>query len=256
MMHCLNLIRRFFLKFMRDTYIQSLDVQRPHSVLVSRATYSPWYADNSFMCVYEAIRTSTLVDIYRCYELWSLISQVKNVTGDFLEVGVWRGGTSALIAKRIASLGLEKRLFLCDTFTGVVKTSDKDTFYKGGEHADTSEQRVMNLLAALDLTKQTELLVGTFPEETSQVLEQTKFAFCHIDVDSYLSAKDIFDWVAPRLSLHGVIVFDDYGFWGCDGVACLVEELAARTNFTALYNLNGHAVFIKVEEEKVNVLHG
>lgn len=246
-MNWFDLTRRFLLRRLRDTWVRPLDPCRPHSILVSRATYSPWYADKSFMQTYEAVRASTLVDIYRCYELWTLIAQVRSVPGEVLEVGVWKGGTSALIARGLASFGIEKRVFLCDTFAGVVKSSGKDTLYRGGEHADTSEREVLNLLKTLGVSERTEVLAGIFPEQTSRGLEQTRFAFCHIDVDSYLSAKDIFEWVAPRLSLHGVVVFDDYGFWGCEGVSCLVEELAEREDFIVIYNLNGHAVFIKIE---------
>ena len=244
----LDSARRFFLRKVRDSKVRALNPHYPQSVLVSRATYSPWYADKGFMRVFDAVRSSTLVDIYRCHELWTLIEQIVDVPGEVLEVGVWKGGTGALISRRLGDLESNKRVFLCDTFAGVVKSSSKDTLYRGGEHADTSEQEVLGLLAALDVSNRAELLKGIFPEQTGGRLEQSSFAFCHIDVDSYLSAKDIFDWIAPRLSLHGIVVFDDYGFWGCEGVSCLVEELAARRDFIVLRNLNGHAVFIKVKD--------
>ena len=58
---------------------------------------------------------------------------------DVLEVGVWRGGTGCLLAAKAQSLNRNATVFLCDTFSGVVKAGEIDNFYKGGEHADTSK---------------------------------------------------------------------------------------------------------------------
>ena len=69
----------------------------------------------------------------------------------------------------------------------------------------------------------------------------------HIDVDVYASAKDVFNWVVPRLSQLGIIVFDDYGFLGCEGITRLVHELAEDQRFFTYFNLNGHAVMLKLK---------
>jgi hypothetical protein len=34
------------------------------------------------------VREWTLIDIYRLYDLWTLVGQVKDIDGDVLEVGV------------------------------------------------------------------------------------------------------------------------------------------------------------------------
>ena len=212
-----------------------------HHRVLPHATYSPWLSDESFKEVYSVVKDFTLVDIYRCYELWTLSNQLLDVEGDVLEVGVWRGGTGALIASALKNS--EKKVFLADTFTGVVKASNKDTNYKGGEHADTSLETVMRLNQQLNLTN-TLILQGIFPEDTAHRVSN-KLSFVHCDVDVYESAKDIIDWSTPRLSRGGMIVFDDYGFSGCDGVTRLVNELRTENVFFFVHNLNGHAIFIK-----------
>ncbi len=103
----------------------------------------------------------------------------------------------------------------------------------------------MRLFEKLGLANAT-VLTGVFPDETGGTLAHLQFAFCHIDVDVYQSAKDVFDWVTPRLSRHGVIVFDDYGFLGCEGITRLVNEVALDTRFFTYYNLNGHAVMLRL----------
>lgn len=121
-------------------------------------------------------------------------------------------------------MGSSEPVYLCDTFTGVVKASAKDNLYAGGEHSDTSAETVSKLLASMEL-RNAQLLKGIFPEETGPAIPSNeRFRFCHLDVDVYESARDVLDWVWPRLSVGGVVVFDDFGFASCLGIRDLVEE--------------------------------
>jgi O-methyltransferase len=214
-----------------------------HSRVEPIATYSPWIVDQEFQAVYQAIRYQTMVDIYRCYELWSLARQLDKIQGDFLEVGVWRGGTGALLASAALKGDHGKHVYLADTFTGVVKAGLEDPTYVGGEHADTSVDQVRNTLQSLGLTNTT-LLVGTFPEMTGH-LGPSHISLLHCDVDVYQSSKDVVEWALPRIPSGGILLFDDYGFYGCEGVTQYARQLAGGGEFTFLHNLNGHAIFVK-----------
>lgn len=131
-----------------------------------------------------SIKGYTIVDKYRCFELWKLIEQsAKLISGSIIEIGVWRGGTGALIAKQAKNCGIRDRVFLCDTFTGVVKANEKDPTYKGGEHADTSRQVVDELIFTRMNLDNVEILEGIFPDQTGHGIEDLQFRFCHIDVD-------------------------------------------------------------------------
>ena len=240
-----NETRRAILREIRNSPIEPKHPEYPQTVNIPSATYAPWLSDREFSTLYEQIKQNTLVDVYRCYELWSLAVRCAELPGDTLEVGTWRGGTGALLAAAIAARKPDKTVFLCDTFRGVVKAGSNDTAYRGGEHSDTSEETVRSLLAKLAI-RNIRLLHGIFPEETGHSVAERLFALGHIDVDVYSSAKDVFDWVAPRLVTQGIVVFDDYGFLGCEGVTKLVHELATRPDFFTFYNLNGHAVMLKL----------
>jgi O-methyltransferase len=217
-----------------------------HAEVCPNATYSPWLADQEFQTVYERIRNNTLVDRYRCYELWQLIAEsAKLSTGDVIEVGVWRGGTGALLARKCQLAGLDSAVYLCDTFSGVVKAGAQDGAYTGGEHADTSKTIVLELCRALSLDR-VRILEGIFPDQTSREVSTQQFRFCHIDVDVYHSAKQISDWVWPRLVPGGMIIYDDYGFHDCAGITRLVNEERIEKDRLVIHNLNGHAVVIKI----------
>jgi O-methyltransferase len=68
-------------------------------LIFPRNTYNPWFDDKEFMDIYSSqVRLNTLVDIYRCYELWDIAKRLKDTKGSILEVGVWKGGTGCLLA--------------------------------------------------------------------------------------------------------------------------------------------------------------
>lgn len=210
-----------------------------HHRVLPFATYSPWLSDSQFQEASQKVQGHTLVDPYRRHELWSLAKQSRKVPGCILEVGVWRGGTGALMA----AAAPEKLVHLADTFEGVVKAGERDPGYKGGEHADTSERIVEELLASMGISN-ARLHRGMFPEDTGGQVEGP-VALLHCDVDVYESAKGVVEWCLPRLSSGGVMVFDDYGFHGCEGVARYCSELAGHPGLIFAHNLNGHAIFFK-----------
>lgn len=59
-----------------------------HAMAYPISTYAPWQADPEFQSVHRAVRRN---DVWRLYELWTLVGEVVKVPGAVLEVGVWRG---------------------------------------------------------------------------------------------------------------------------------------------------------------------
>jgi O-methyltransferase len=102
-----------------------------HSQVWPFATYSPWLTDAAFQRVYDEIKHHTLVDHYLCYDLWHLVTEAAKLgRGDLIEVGSWRGGTGFVIARKAELCNLQNTVYLCDTFTGVVKAGALDTFMR------------------------------------------------------------------------------------------------------------------------------
>jgi O-methyltransferase len=229
--------------------IRKAETRNGYELVSPMATYAPWLGDRLFNDVYTSVKRHTLVDKYRCYELWQLVAEAKQLRGALIEIGVWKGGSGALIAAKAKLEGIRDEVYLCDTFTGVVKASSMDSCYKGQEHADTSLEIVQSLVESLKLDN-VRILPGVFPEQTAAPLCQTSFRFCHIDVDVYQSAKDIVEWLWPKLVLGGIIVFDDYGFVTCDGVTRLVNERMGIEGSITLHNLNGHAICVRTSSQQ------
>ena len=236
-----------FLFFLAKIYFNFQIDSSKHSIIIPEFTYSPWLADEKFQEIWPSLRNNTRVDEYKAYALWKLTEQVKHLEGDFLEVGVWRGGSGCLLAYKCQLEKINAKIYLCDTYEGVVKAGEKDFFWKGGEVSDTSVERVEKLLKQFDL-KNSKILKGTFPEDTGHHLTNIKFRMCHIDVDVYQSAKDTLDWVWGMLEVGGVIVFDDYGHIQCDGIRELVQEESEKADRLVVHDLSGTAIMVKISE--------
>ena len=225
-------------KYLRDEFYQKIYVN---------ATYSPWLADEQFLNIYNQIQNNTLVDIFRCYELFTLVKQASKLkNGSLIEIGVFKGGTGAIISKQAELNNINEKVYLCDTFNGVVKSSKYDPDYNNGEHKATKKV-VKTLLQNMNI-QNTVILEGIFPDDTGKQIQNLQFRFCHIDVDVYKSAKDIIDWIWPKMVIGGIIVYDDYGFSTCKGIATQVEEQINLEDRIIIHNLNGHAIIIKINE--------
>ena len=237
--------------FPRGTFFRKIiEVQElknlPQATVHPNATYAPWNADSDFVADLKIVRSRTLVDVYKLYELWTIVSQLgKLPEGDVLEVGVWRGGSGALMALNAKRLGVRSHFYLMDTFEGVVKAGVNDTFYESGEHSDTSIEFVRHFTKELGL-QNVSLHKGVFPDQTGSAVSERQFRLCHIDVDTFDSARSVFDWVWPKIVPGGLVVFDDYGFYNCGGVTRLVNELSTRSDVLFFHNLNGHGIFVKL----------
>ena len=216
-----------------------------HSVIIPQGTYSPWLIDENFNEIYQKIKNFTKLNEYRMYELWKITEQIKKFGGDIIQIGVWRGGSGCLLAKKSKLDNNSSTVYLCDTFEGVVKAGEKDEFYTGGEHADTSKETVENLAQKLSLDN-VKILKGIFPDDTGHSIEHARFGLCHIDVDSYDSAKDILDWIWDKMVINGIIVFDDYGIFSVFGVKKFVDKIMKNNkDFLFINNYMGQCILIK-----------
>lgn len=212
--------------------------------------YRPWEADIPFLAAWKKVRDRTMVDCSRLYELWQLVAQIPpDMPGGVLEVGAWRGGSAALLGLRLLSCRVGRPLIVADTFSGVAKAGGHDPYYRGGEHSDTTLDSVVDFLENLAIPDVT-VLPGVFPEETAHRVPVADIAFCHIDVDVYQSARDVFEWTWRRMPAGGIVVFDDYGFLGCEGVTRYVHTLRDNHDLVVTENLNGHAVVVKTSERR------
>ena len=120
--------------------------------------------------------------------------------GDIVEVGVYRGGSAAVLAEIARAKGC--RLHLFDTFAGM-PFAGADDKHQVGEFGDTSLEAVRALVPdAL-------FYPGIFPSTLPTVWTERTLGFVHCDVDQYESTRSAIKHLWPLLVPSGVMWFDD-----------------------------------------------
>jgi O-methyltransferase len=121
--------------------------------------------------------------------------------GDFVEVGVYQGGSAAYLAEAARESG--RRLFLFDTFAGIPHANpEQGDAHKVGDFCDTSPDAVRAAIPEAIIR------VGVFPDTLTD--DVGPIALAHIDCDQFQSVRDCCIELAPRMVAGGVMIFDDY----------------------------------------------
>ena len=78
-----------------------------------------------------------------------------------------------------------------------------------------------------------------------QRCSEPHFKFAHIDADLYTSIKEVNAWLLPRVVTGGVLIYDDYGFYTCEGALKAVDEDMKDRGFFGIYIPTGQYVAVK-----------
>ncbi len=145
--------------------------------------------------------------------LLQLAESVRNLAGCIVELGVYQGGA----LKALAGDNPGKSCYGFDTFAGMPKESWREIdFHKPGEFGNTTLATVQAAMPA-----NVELIAGLFPQSAEAF--DKRISFAHVDMDLEKSTADAIDWLRPRMVSGGVVVFDDYHWQNCPGVAKAIE---------------------------------
>lgn len=167
-----------------------------------------------FAKVWDIIKPS-LLGKSKSNILYTEMCMVQNVTGDFAEVGVYKGDTSKLMKFVFP----DRHLHCYDSFSGI-KNSDKSIdLHKDGEFC-ASLDKVRNNVGDVGVTYH----VGVFPDTFIHQENKPLFAFVHVDLDTYSGTKAGLDYVFPYLAVGGTLLFDDYRWPACLGVERAIQE--------------------------------
>tara|TARA_B100001996_G_scaffold256445_1_gene199319 strand:+ start:281 stop:1036 length:756 start_codon:yes stop_codon:yes gene_type:complete len=204
--------------------------------------YLPWRSNREFNNFYNIIYEFTLNPKSRLFTLYEFSKRYLQPDTTFIEVGCWNGGVSGLIA--LANKNKEIDYLLCDTFTGVVNASEKDTFFKDKEYSDATIENIKELE---NLTEEKlSVLEGVFPNSIKNYKLKKPISFAHIDVDTYISAKESFEYISKNALKGAVIILDDYGGWFTDGATEFGNELKSNSNFFVVPNHLGQLLIYKL----------
>ncbi|HUB25876.1 MAG TPA: TylF/MycF/NovP-related O-methyltransferase [Tepidisphaeraceae bacterium] len=211
-----------------------------------RPLFAPWEGMADFERVYQLARPHTLVSRDRCYILWRTLKQALRIEGDFVECGVFRGGTALLAASTISQQsGGERKLHLFDSFRGLPSDTNSSERFSAGDFSRTSVSEVSAILSPYPLVSiHPGFIPGTFADAPVRAI-----AWAHVDVDLYQSVTDCIEWIYPHLAAGGYLIFDDYGFPSCPGARRAVDEAFADKPEVPLCLPTGQCLVVKLPGE-------
>lgn len=183
---------------------------------------------------YAAVAPFTMTSVERIVSLSQATKYIveNQIAGDFVECGVWRGGSMMAVAHTLKRMGeTNRKLYLYDTYAGMPPPTEHDKQYDGASaetlmnenKADITEQ--YNIWCYADKNDVTRNLLSTgYPEENIFLIEgkvedtipQTlpaRICLLRLDTDWYESTKHELTHLYPNLVENGVLVIDDYGHW-------------------------------------------
>jgi O-methyltransferase len=167
----------------------------------------------------------------------------RGIPGAVVECGVWRGGSMLAVARTLLDLGRsDVHLHLFDTFDGMPPPGEKDVRWTGesaGDLLSTVSGWEAELLRARAGVEEVRAALATVPYPASHVhLVQGRvqdtipehapaaISVLRLDTDWYDSSRHELRHLYPRLASGGVLILDDYGWWG--GVRAAVDEYFAE----------------------------
>jgi O-methyltransferase len=187
--------------------------------------------DHDFLKIYEKCRPYTMTSVERAYALYNSCKYIitNNIEGDFVECGVWKGGSSMIMALSLVSLNVTNRkIYLYDTFEGMSEPEDADvdikkqsakflmaTSDKKTSHiwSFASEEEVKNNLFSTDYPKENLFFIKGKVESTIPEVVPGKISLLRLDTDWYSSTHHELLHLYPRLTKSGILIVDDYGHW-------------------------------------------
>jgi|TARA_Y100000389_G_scaffold201025_1_gene242764 O-methyltransferase len=214
--------------------------RKEYGIEIFEYFYLPWRTNKEFNNSYNKIKNFTLNPKSRLYTIYELSQYYLKENTTFIEVGTWRGGICGLIS--LTNKDKKFDLYACDSFEGVKNSSDHDSFFEDGEYSDASINDIKEVEEISN--HEIKIIEGIFPESMLREIEKP-ISFAHIDVDTYVSAKESFEYISGRLLTGGVVVLDDYGGWFTDGVTRYGNELKDDTNFFVVPNHLGQLIIFK-----------
>ena len=173
------------------------------------------------------------------------------IEGDFVECGVWKGGSMVATANTlIARNDIQRRLWLYDTFEGMSNPTEEDVDFMGqtadrllGEQDRLQSDSIWcfspleQVKSAMQSTGYPEDLLSFVPGKVEDTLLHTKpdkIAMLRLDTDWYESTRCELEQLFPRMVDGAVLIVDDYGHW--EGCRRAVDEYFQKHGVRILLN--------------------
>lgn len=206
-----------------------------------------WRWPAQFLEHYVRRPTYSMVPVVRLDNIEHCMMDViaNGIPGDFIETGVWRGGTTIFMRALLEARGVpDRRVWVADSFEGLPEP-DAEKFPKEakafaskamtedfGRLAVSREEVEANFARFGVLDERVKFLKGWF-KDTLPTAPIERLAVMRLDGDYYESTMDALTNLYDKLSPGGYVVVDDYGEDHWTYCAKAVDEFRQQRGITA-----------------------
>jgi len=214
-------------------YLNKLTARFGYQVIPEKVPLQPdMAADPLFVSLYNQVRPFTMTSSERLFSLYQSIQYVvaNKIPGDFVECGVWKGGSCMMMALLLKRLGVnDRKIYLYDTFEGMSEPTEADKQFNGETANDLLNQSVKEdensvwCYSTLEEVQSNVFSTGYEPQNfiiTKGKVEDSipgvipgKIALLRLDTDWYESTYHELIHLYPLLVENGILIIDDFGHW-------------------------------------------
>ena len=136
-----------------------------------------------------------------------IVQKCNHLHGEFAEIGAYEGFTSEFILRL---KNKDKAIFLCDTFEGLADVGDEDKSLCIPNGLLGVDFQRFNSTNDFCNNQNVFIIKGYFPESATEEMNRSRYAFVHIDTDTYLSTLKSLEYFYPKMVNGGIIIVHDY----------------------------------------------
>lgn len=207
--------------------------------------------EKEFLEFYKQCKPYTQTTVERLFALYQSCLYIINnkIPGDLVECGVWRGGSSMMIALTFLSRDITNRnIYMYDTYEGMSEPTVNDVAITGENAASilqrenklaedsiwcyASYDEVLTNMAKTNYPIQHIKMIKGKVEDTLPLTQPTQIALLRLDTDWYESTKIELELLFPKLEKHAPLIIDDFGHW--EGAKKAVIEYFQQQNIQPL----------------------
>lgn len=193
-------------------------------------------------------RTELNMDMrWRYYIVCWFAHSVKNLEGDFVECGVYKGGYSLAIAEYLQFKSLNKKFWLLDTFNGLVKShlTQAEVEYGLFEHYEGRYEECYDMVVkTFQPYLNYKIIRGPVPDTLPECKAEK---ICYLSLDMNITEPEIAaaNYFWDKMVSGGIIILDDYGFTAHINQKIAFDKWVKEKNVRLLSLPTGQAIIFK-----------
>lgn len=252
-------VKSFLKRVLPEFILTPIYLARSYNIVQGKLTYrqdglftthtTHFLSDPKFVEAYELGRQVGIFCEsrihYRAYIACWAGFKGRELDGDYVECGVYRGALSRMVMHYVDFDRMShKRFYLLDTFAGIPECSISEEERQRGRRAGVFEESFEAVQQTFRDLPNVVIVRGTIPDTLSQVRAEK---VCYLSLDMNTAAPEIAaaEYFWPKMSSGAVIVLDDYGFTYHEVQRRMFDEFAAQQGVKVLPLPTGQGLIFK-----------